>query len=129
MLAGQRASYTFSASPAGSSVFGASVSFACSGLPALTSCQFSPSSISEGASATLVNLAISTTGPNLGNDASSQIANRVLPAAPRKLELGSPLEEAISRWRGFWSLGSLGSMGSLDQGGKEKALRECMCSL
>jgi hypothetical protein len=69
VLAGQSANYTFAAAPTGGAVFGSSVSLSCSGLPALTSCQFSPSSIVTGAGATPVNLTIATTGPNLGNGA------------------------------------------------------------
>jgi len=70
VLAGQSASYTFSAAPAGST-FGSAVSFACAGLPALTSglpgagCGFSPASIAAGAGTTTVTLTISTCGPNL----------------------------------------------------------------
>src|SRR5208283_3513011 len=37
VLAGQNASYTFAAAPVGGGTFSSAVSFACSGLPALTS--------------------------------------------------------------------------------------------
>ena len=67
-LAGQSASYTFSAAPVGGGTFSSAVSFACSGLPALTSCGFSPASIAAGAGTTAVTLTISTTGPNLGTE-------------------------------------------------------------
>ena len=63
VLAGQSASYAFSAVPAGGS-FSSAVSFACSGLPALSTCEFSPGSIAAGARATAVTLTISTMGPN-----------------------------------------------------------------
>lgn len=65
VLAGQSASYTFSAAPAGGT-FGTSVSFACSNLPALTTCSFNPLSIAAGASTSTVTLTITTVGPNLG---------------------------------------------------------------
>jgi hypothetical protein len=64
VLAGQSATYTFSAAPAGGGTFGSAVSFACTGLPALTSCGFSPASIAAGAGTTAVTLTIATTGPN-----------------------------------------------------------------
>ncbi len=63
-LAGQGASYTFSAVPLGGSTFSSAVSFACTNLPALTSCGFSPASITAGAGTTAVTLTISSTGPN-----------------------------------------------------------------
>jgi hypothetical protein len=66
VLAGQSASFTFSATPVGGATFSSSVSFACNNLPALTSCVFSPPSIAAGAGATPVpvTLTITTTGPN-----------------------------------------------------------------
>ncbi len=68
VLAGQSASYTFSAAPAGGGSFDSAVRFGCSGMPALTSCGFSPASIAAGAGTTAVTLTISTTGPNLGTE-------------------------------------------------------------
>jgi hypothetical protein len=65
-LAGESASYAFSAAPVGGSAFSSLVSFACSGLPALTSCGFSPASIAAGAGTTPVTLTITTLGPNSG---------------------------------------------------------------
>ena len=75
VLAGQNASYTFAAAPVGGGTFSSAVSFACSGLPALTSggagasCAFSPATIAAGAPGTppvTVTLTITTIGPNLG---------------------------------------------------------------
>jgi len=75
VLAGQSASYAFSAAPVGGGTFSSEVSFACSNLPALTSggagasCAFSPAMIAAGAPGTppvTVTLTITTTGPNLG---------------------------------------------------------------
>lgn len=71
VLAGRSASYTFSAAPAGGGTFSSGVSFACSGLPALTNCVFNPATIASGASATAVTLAIWTCGPNLPTDCQS----------------------------------------------------------
>ena len=74
VLAGQTASFTFSAAPVGGGTFGSTVSFACSELPALTnglpgpSCVFNPPSIAAGTSGTppvKVTLTIPTCGPNL----------------------------------------------------------------
>ena len=73
VLAGQSASYTFSAVPAGGS-FSSVVSFACSNLPALTGCAFSPASIAAGAGTTPVTLTISTTGPNFGTPSRARVA-------------------------------------------------------
>src|SRR6202795_4713962 len=66
VLAGQSATYSFSASPVGGGVFSSGVSFGCANLPALTSCGFSPASIAAGAGTTAVTLTIATTGPNSG---------------------------------------------------------------
>lgn len=66
VLAGQNASYTFSAAPAGGGAFSSGVSLACGSLPALTRCGFSPASIAAGAGTTAVTLTIATTGPNSG---------------------------------------------------------------
>ncbi len=75
VLAGQSASYTFAAAPVGGGTFSSAVSFACSGLPALTSgaygasCGFSPATIAAGALGTppvKVTLTITTMGPNSG---------------------------------------------------------------
>ncbi len=72
VLAGQSASYTFSAAPVGGGMFSTAVNFTCSGLPALTSCGFNPASIAAGAGTTTVMLTISTTGPNLGTGSQSR---------------------------------------------------------
>jgi hypothetical protein len=64
VLAGQSATYTFSAVPVGGAAFSSAVSFACSNLPALTSCGFNPVSIGAGAGITPVTLTITTDGPN-----------------------------------------------------------------
>jgi hypothetical protein len=66
VLAGQSASYTFSAAPVGGGSFSSAVSFSCANLPALTYCgSFSPASIAAGAGTTAVTLTIWTCGPNL----------------------------------------------------------------
>jgi hypothetical protein len=73
VLAGQSASYTFSASPVGGGVFSSGVSFGCANLPALTSCEFSPASIAAGAGTTAVTLTIATSGPNSGTQLRSRV--------------------------------------------------------
>ncbi len=68
VLAGQSASYSFSAAPVGGATFSSAVSFTCAGLPATagtTGCGFSPASIAQGGGTTAVTLTIWTCGPNL----------------------------------------------------------------
>ncbi len=66
VLAGQSATYSFSAAPVGADAFTSQVSFGCNNLPALTNCVFSPPSIAAGAGTTAVTLTVTTTGPNGG---------------------------------------------------------------
>lgn len=69
--AGQTASYTISVGQQ----FGAftnAVSLACSGLPSLAACTFSPASVTPGSGSTTSNLTITTTAPSL-----------IIPAGPR----------------------------------------------
>ena len=82
VLAGQSASYTFAAAPVGGGTFSSAVSFACSGLPELTSgwagasCAFSPATIAAGAPGTppvTVTLTITTIGPNLGTQSGPRV--------------------------------------------------------
>ena len=75
VLAGQNASYTFSAAPAGGGTFSSAVSLGCKNPPALTSCEFSPATVVAGAGTTAVTLTISTAGPNLG--AQSRLRTRM----------------------------------------------------
>ena len=72
-LAGQSASYTFSAVPVGGAAFSSTVSLACTGLPALTTCGFSPATIAAGSGTTAVTLTITTTGPNLGTPSGTRV--------------------------------------------------------
>ncbi|MFZ3340761.1 MAG: hypothetical protein WA213_07760, partial [Terriglobales bacterium] len=65
--AGQSATYSFSAAPVGGATFTGAVTFACASLPALTSCSFSPASLTAGAGTTSVTATISTTGPISGS--------------------------------------------------------------
>ena len=117
VLAGQSASYTFSAAPMGGGTFSSAVSFACSGLPALSTCGFSPGSIAAGAGATAVTLTISTTGPNSG----AQSGPRWKPCCarleqPRAAVPTRPLASMFchsSRLRGSWWWG-LGGAGERD---------------
>jgi len=66
VLAGESASYTFSAAPVGGATFSSAVNYACADLPAWTTCAFSPTSIAAGAGTTVVTLTVTTTGPNAG---------------------------------------------------------------
>ena len=59
VAAGQSATTTMSATPAGS--FSGTVTFACSGLPSAASCDFSPATVTLGAASTPVTLTIATT--------------------------------------------------------------------
>jgi hypothetical protein len=60
--AGQPAQFTFNISPTNGS-FNNSVSFSCSGMPALSSCSFSPSSMVPGSITKSIEMNISTTSP------------------------------------------------------------------
>jgi hypothetical protein len=62
VTAGQSATYTVTVSPQGCS-FDNAVSLSCSGLPALTSCTFSPSSVTPGANPVTSTLTVSTRAP------------------------------------------------------------------
>src|SRR5258706_13889165 len=66
VLAGQSASYTFSARPVGGGSFSSVLSFGWGYLPAVISCGFSPASIVGGAGTTAVTLTMATAGPNSG---------------------------------------------------------------
>jgi len=116
-LAGQSASYTFAAAPVGGGPFSSGVSFACSGLPALTSggagasCAFSPATIAAGAPGTppvTVTLTITTIGPNLG----TQSGPREGPCCARPGRPGAAVPTHSSCgwcWWGLWGLGGWGS--------------------
>ena len=98
VLAGQSASYTFSASPVGGGVFSSGVSFGCANLPALTSCGFSPASIAAGAGTTAVTLTIATTGPNSGTQSRPRVGAVLRTAwtargrpSPHELDQAMPL--------------------------------------
>jgi sugar lactone lactonase YvrE len=60
--AGQSATFNFMVTPAGG--FNTAVSFSCSGLPALTTCTFTPASVTPNGASVPVTLAVKTTGPN-----------------------------------------------------------------
>jgi hypothetical protein len=83
VLAGQSATYTFSAAPVGGGTFSSVVSFSCAGLPPLitglpgATCAFTPGSIAAGSGATPVTLTISTMGPNLGGESQSASRRRL----------------------------------------------------
>ncbi len=62
--AGQSASFTFTVTPGGG--FNSAVSFNCSGLPALSTCTFTPTSVTPNGTPVPVTLAVKTTGPNAG---------------------------------------------------------------
>jgi hypothetical protein len=65
VASGQVATYNFTATPkGGATTFAGTVTFACTGLPAATTCAFTPTQIAAGAGATPVQVAISTSGPN-----------------------------------------------------------------
>ncbi len=60
--AGQTATYTLTITPEGG-MFPNPVSFACSGLPALSSCSLSPTSVTPGSDSVASTLAITSTAP------------------------------------------------------------------
>jgi subtilase family serine protease len=89
VLSGQAAGYSFTATPSGATMFGAAVTFSCSGLPdATVACNFSPASIAAGAGATPVNLTITTSGPNTGcQTCARRVADNRSPWLPLALPL------------------------------------------
>ena len=100
VLAGQSVSYTFAAAPVGGGTFSSQVSFACSGLPALTSggagasCGFSPATIAAGATGTppvTVTLTITTIGPNLGTQSGLRVEAVLHTAWTLRLRSGQAL--------------------------------------
>ncbi len=62
LLAGQSASYTFSAAPVGGTTFSSTVNFGCANLPGLASCSFNPATIGAGAGTTAVTVTVATMG-------------------------------------------------------------------
>src|SRR5258708_9368929 len=69
VLAGQSASYTFSASPVGGGSFSSAISFGCANLPALISCGFSPASIVAGGGGAARYFSVGPPGPQFGRQA------------------------------------------------------------
>jgi hypothetical protein len=64
VFAGQTATYLLTFAPIGSSTFGNTVTYSCSGAPAQASCSFSPPSLSGNSGTAVVTLSITTAGPN-----------------------------------------------------------------
>ena len=86
VLAGQSASFAFTATPLGDVAFSSAVSLQCVNLPVMTGCQFSPAAIAAGAGATTVALTITTIGPNSGTESRPQ----VMPRAALMADAGGP---------------------------------------
>jgi photosystem II stability/assembly factor-like uncharacterized protein len=61
VAAGQSTSYALTVTAAQSFPLGSAVSFSCSGLPSLSNCSFSPTSVATGATTQAVTLTVSTT--------------------------------------------------------------------
>ena len=103
LRAGQSAIFTFTVTPGGG--FNSTVSFACSGLPALASCTFTPASVTPNGSPVTLTLTVKTTGPNAALQAP------FLPGRQQK------------PWLACWTLG--GSMGivGLMLAGRDRRLR------
>ncbi len=103
---GEAATYTVTVSPRGG-FFDEPVSLTCSGLPTLTSCSFSPSEVTPGASAATSTLTVSTTGPA----GSVVLARRESRHSPLKLVL-----------IGFFSLAALTTIGRTRKRGQSTLL-------
>jgi hypothetical protein len=99
VLAGQSASYTFSAAPVGDATFSSAVTFTCSNEPALTNCDFSPATIATGAGTTAVTLTISTCGPNLPTLCESGSGGDVRPSTATPPPLRPRLGQALGNAR------------------------------
>jgi hypothetical protein len=99
VLAGQSATYMFSAIPAGGATFSSTVNFGCENLPALTGCTFSPSSIAAGAGTTPVTVTIATTGPNTAVPPSSSGTGAEAVLRPAPMNKGGGDQNAGNRTR------------------------------
>ncbi len=78
VLAGQTATYSLNFTPVGASTFGNTVTYSCSGVPALASCSFVPVSISGSSGATVVTLSITTVGPGAAQKRLISMGGRIL---------------------------------------------------
>jgi Pro-kumamolisin, activation domain/Subtilase family len=67
VLPGQSTATTMLISPVGSSTFTAPITFTCSGLPAGSTCSFSPPTLPAGSIATTVTVTVQTSGPYTGS--------------------------------------------------------------
>jgi hypothetical protein len=116
VLAGQSASYTFSAVPAGGSFISA-LSFACSNLPALTSgtpgagCEFNPTTIAAGAPTTGVTLTMWTCGPNLPTLCPSGTSSDARPSAGTTRTHGSARPDTLPFFTLAWVVAGIVGMG------------------
>jgi hypothetical protein len=121
VLAGQSASYTFSAVPAGGA-FSSAVSFACSNLPALTSgtpgagCQFNPTTIAAGAPTTAVTLTIWTCGPNLPTLCPSGTGGDARPSTGTPRTGGSARPDTLPFFTLAWVVAGIVGMGQKRRG-------------
>ena len=78
--AGQSASFTLAITPLTGFNSSNSISFSCSGLPALASCSFSPSTLTTKGSVVTTKLTITTTGSHSGSTALGPFGTNVLAA-------------------------------------------------
>jgi hypothetical protein len=121
VLAGQSASYIFSAVPADGS-FSSAVSFACSNLPVLTSgapgagCDFNPTAIAAGAPTTGVTLTVWTCGPNLPTLCPSGTGSDVRPSTGTSRTRGSARPDALPFFTLAWVLAGIVGMGQKKRG-------------
>ncbi|MFO1292348.1 MAG: VCBS repeat-containing protein [Rubrivivax sp.] len=103
VAAGQSAVTTLTLTPSGG--FSGAVSFACSGLPAGTSCTFAPAGVNLGAAAGTTTLTIATSARTSAAASSSAVALAAagLPAALLALAAAAPWGLRRQRGAGAWS--------------------------
>jgi hypothetical protein len=120
VLAGQSASFTYTATPVGDVAFSSAVTLQCVNLPAMTGCQFSPAAIAAGAAATAVALTITTIGPNSGTESRPQ----AMPRAALMADGGGPSSRLGSaRILPFFTLVWLVMIGMIGMGQPIRARR------
>ena len=119
VAAGRTALFTLALDP-GSVAFPTDVSVACSGLPALTSCAFSPTRVSAGSSSSVVALTMATTAPTANSAPASNLpmlAVLVFPLGLFRGKMRRKLAIIMLAAVVFTSCGGLQGNGTGDRGG------------
>jgi VCBS repeat protein/Big-like domain-containing protein/FG-GAP repeat protein len=98
--AGQTATFTITVSPVNG--LNSAITFACSGLPAASSCNFSPASLTPGGSPVSTTLTITTTAPSAAAAPISRLNPWTFAAWPVAMVLGLFLVSIGNRSKKVW---------------------------